>query len=106
MAGQIKKQYFDLKEKRENASNGEKMIKQTAIGLLLPFLGTALGAAMVFFLKDKLSDVIQKTLAGFASGVMMAASFWSLLQPAYDRAHGPSYRTSDHPHPKIHPSSY
>ena len=60
------------------------MIKQTAIGILLPFLGTSLGAAMVFLLKNELSQLLQKTLAGFAAGVMVAASFWSLLEPALE----------------------
>ena len=53
-------------------------------GILIPFLGTSLGAAMVFLLKKQLSDSIQKALTGFAAGVMVAASFWSLLQPALD----------------------
>ncbi len=53
-------------------------------GILIPFFGTALGAGMVFFLKDQLSEQIQKLLTGFAAGVMVAASFWSLLQPALD----------------------
>ena len=53
-------------------------------GILIPFLGTSLGAAMVFFLKKQISDGLQKALTGFAAGVMVAASFWSLLQPALD----------------------
>ena len=53
-------------------------------GILLPFLGTSLGAAMVFVLKDKISDSIQRMLTGFAAGVMVAASFWSLLAPALE----------------------
>ena len=57
---------------------------QVAKGLLIPFLGTSLGAAMVFFLKKQISAVVQKSLTGFAAGVMVAASFWSLLQPALD----------------------
>ena len=57
---------------------------QVAEGLLIPFLGTSLGAAMVFFLKKQISGVVQKSLTGFAAGVMVAASFWSLLQPALD----------------------
>ncbi|MCI8484463.1 MAG: ZIP family metal transporter [Lachnospiraceae bacterium] len=52
------------------------------IGLLIPFLGTTLGAGSVFFLKDALRPGIQKGLLGFASGVMVAASVWSLLIPA------------------------
>ena len=53
--------------------------------LTLPFLGTALGAAMVFLLRGKMSDLLRKLLLGFASGVMVAASFWSLLQPALEQ---------------------
>ncbi|MBR1633509.1 MAG: ZIP family metal transporter [Lachnospiraceae bacterium] len=53
-------------------------------GILLPFLGTSLGAAMVFFLKDSISGQLQRVLTGFAAGVMVAASFWSLLQPALE----------------------
>ena len=51
-------------------------------GLLIPFLGTTLGAACVFFLKNELSPKVQKLLLGFASGVMVAASVWSLIIPA------------------------
>ena len=57
---------------------------QIAEGILIPFLGTSFGAAMVFFLKKQISDAIQKALTGFAAGVMVAASFWSLLQPALE----------------------
>ncbi|MCR5033046.1 MAG: ZIP family metal transporter [Lachnospiraceae bacterium] len=53
-------------------------------GILLPFLGTSLGAAMVFVLKKNISDHLQKILTGFAAGVMVAASFWSLLNPALE----------------------
>ncbi|MCR5371389.1 MAG: ZIP family metal transporter [Clostridium sp.] len=53
-------------------------------GILLPFFGTALGAAMVFFLKNSISKNLQHVLTGFAAGVMVAASFWSLLQPALE----------------------
>ena len=55
-----------------------------AIGLLIPLLGTMLGAAFVLFMKDDLSPRVQKTLLGFASGVMVAASVWSLLIPAME----------------------
>ena len=58
----------------------------TIIGVLLPFIGTTLGAAMVFFLRNEISPRLQKTLLGFASGVMMAASVWSLLIPSIDIA--------------------
>ncbi len=54
------------------------------IGLLIPFAGTVLGAACVFFMKDQLKPNIQKALLGFASGVMVAASVWSLIIPAID----------------------
>ena len=54
------------------------------IGILIPFLGTSLGAAMVFVLKGNLSDALRKILTGFAAGVMVAASFWSLLEPALE----------------------
>lgn len=52
------------------------------IALLLPFAGTALGSSFVFLLKDKIQTLLQKALLGFASGVMVAASIWSLLIPA------------------------
>jgi ZIP family zinc transporter len=54
------------------------------IGLLIPLLGTMLGAAFVFLMNDKMSFRLQKTLLGFASGVMVAASVWSLLIPAIE----------------------
>ena len=50
--------------------------------LMIPFLGTALGSAFVFFMKKDMPDLLQKVLLGFASGVMVAASVWSLLIPA------------------------
>ena len=56
------------------------------IGLLLPVLGTALGASMVFFLKNEMKESLKRALLGFASGVMIAASVWSLLIPAIDMA--------------------
>lgn len=55
-------------------------------GLSLPFIGTVLGAACVFFLKKELSSFLQKSLSGFAAGVMMAASVWSLIIPAIDQS--------------------
>ena len=60
-------------------------MSQTAIGLLIPFLGTALGAACVYLLKKDLSIGVQRALTGFASGVMVAASIWSLIVPAMDQ---------------------
>ena len=64
------------------------MIKETAVGLLIPFLGTSLGAAGVFFMKKEMSNKVQKALSGFASGVMVAASIWSLIIPAMDQSEG------------------
>ena len=52
--------------------------------LAIPFLGTTLGSAMVFFMKNKFDRKVEKTLLGFAAGVMMSASIWSLLIPAMD----------------------
>ena len=56
------------------------------IGLLIPLLGTMLGSAFVFLMKDEMSVRLQKSLLGFASGVMVAASVWSLLIPAIEMA--------------------
>ena len=56
------------------------------LGLLIPFAGTALGSACVFFMKKGLGKTVQKALTGFASGVMVAASIWSLLIPAMEQA--------------------
>ena len=61
---------------------------ETFLGLLIPFLGTALGSACVFFMKKSLSNMVQRSLAGFAAGVMVAASIWSLLIPALEQAEG------------------
>ena len=57
-------------------------------GLMIPFAGTALGSACVFFLKNGMGDRVQRGLTGFASGVMVAASIWSLLIPAMDQESG------------------
>ncbi len=64
----------------------EDMNQNTLLGILIPFAGTALGSAMVFFMKKEMNERLQKLLLGFASGVMMAASVWSLLIPAIDMA--------------------
>lgn len=58
--------------------------KEIIIGLLIPFLGTTLGSAMVFFLRREIDPKVQKLLLGFASGVMIAASVWSLIIPAIE----------------------
>ena len=57
-----------------------------ALGIMIPFLGTAAGAACVFFMKGQIRPLVQKMLLGFASGVMVAASVWSLLMPSMDMA--------------------
>ena len=59
---------------------------ETFLGILIPFLGTTLGAACVFFMKKSLGDLVQRSLAGFAAGVMVAASIWSLLIPAIEQS--------------------
>lgn len=58
------------------------MIVQVLLGLLIPFAGTTAGSACVVFMKNELKDKVQRALTGFASGVMVAASIWSLLIPA------------------------
>ncbi len=60
------------------------MSAETILGILIPFFGTNLGAALVFVLRKSISEHLQKILTGFAAGVMVAASFWSLLQPALE----------------------
>ena len=55
-------------------------------GILIPFLGTSLGAACVFFMRGKLNPMVQRALTGFAAGVMVAASVWSLLLPAIEQS--------------------
>ncbi len=59
---------------------------ETFLGLLIPFLGTTAGAACVFFMKKSLGDLVRRFLAGFAAGVMVAASVWSLLIPAIEQS--------------------
>ena len=55
-------------------------------GILIPFAGTTLGAACVFFMKKEMHMGVQRALTGFAAGVMVAASVWSLLIPALDQS--------------------
>lgn len=57
-------------------------------GLLIPFFGTVLGSAMVYFIKDKISRKLEILILGFAAGVMMAASVWSLIIPAIEMSKG------------------
>lgn len=59
---------------------------QIFIGLIIPFLGTAFGSAMVFFMRNKINNRIDKLLLGFAAGVMIAASVWSLIIPSIEMA--------------------
>ena len=59
---------------------------QLMMGLLIPFLGTTLGSSMVFLMKNKMNVKTEKILLGFASGVMIAASIWSLIIPAINMA--------------------
>ena len=63
---------------------GIEMNSNILLGIMIPFIGTTLGSAMVFFMKDNINAKIEKTLLGFAAGVMIAASVWSLLIPAID----------------------
>lgn len=60
----------------------------TFLGIMIPFVGTAAGAGCVFFMKNQIQPRVQKMLLGFASGVMVAASVWSLLIPAMDMSEG------------------
>ncbi|SCW62700.1 zinc transporter, ZIP family [Lachnospiraceae bacterium C10] len=62
------------------------MVHYVIAGLLIPFIGTSAGAALVFLLKNNLSASSQKILTGFAAGVMVAASFWSLLSPSIEQS--------------------
>ena len=61
---------------------------ETFFGIMIPFLGTTLGSACVFFMKKSLGDLVRRALAGFAAGVMVAASIWSLLIPAIEQSEG------------------
>lgn len=62
------------------------MIQTVFAGILVPFLGTSLGSACVFFLKNELNENVQRFMTGFAAGVMTAATVWSLLIPALEQA--------------------
>lgn len=55
-------------------------------GILIPFAGTSLGSALVFFLRKNINEKFQKIIVGFAAGVMIAASVWSLILPAVEMA--------------------
>ena len=64
------------------------MLTQCLPGILIPFAGTTLGSACVFFMKKTLHEGVQRALTGFAAGVMAAASIWSLLIPAMEQSKG------------------
>ena len=70
----------------------QKNMTTIVIGLLIPLFGTMLGSAFVFFMRGEMSDRLQKTLLGFASGVMVAASVWSLLIPSMEMTEGSGHR--------------
>lgn len=60
------------------------MNKDILLGVMIPFIGTTLGAACVYIMRDSLKDRVQKGLSGFAAGVMVAASIWSLIMPSME----------------------
>ena len=62
------------------------MLFEVIKGICIPFLGTSLGAACVFFMKSKINESIQRAIIGFSAGVMVAASIWSLLIPAMEQS--------------------
>ena len=64
------------------------MMNSVVTALMVPFLGTALGSAFVIFMKRDMPELVQKVLLGFASGVMVAASVWSLIIPAIEMGEG------------------
>jgi len=80
--------YFFVKKLKDFTKRPYTLIMTYIIakGLLIPFLGTALGSVLVFFMRKELDVKIQKMLSGFAAGVMVAASVWSLLIPSMDMA--------------------
>ena len=61
-------------------------ILYSIVGILIPFIGTSFGSSFVFFMKKNMSEKFQKIIVGFASGVMIAASVWSLILPAVEMA--------------------
>ena len=76
-----------LADEENSVRKGEKdMRTEIILGLTIPFLGTALGSGCVFFMKKNLGKTLQRALTGFAGGVMVAASVWSLIIPAMEQA--------------------
>ena len=70
------------------SGNNDKRMRPVLIALMIPFLGTTLGSAFVFFMKREIPAMLQKVLLGFASGIMVAASVWSLIIPAIGMGEG------------------
>jgi ZIP family zinc transporter len=79
---------MNITSKNEPKGDEASMTTEMIQGVLLPFLGTALGAACVFVMRKTLHPTVQRALTGFAAGVMVAASVWSLLIPAMEQAEG------------------
>lgn len=77
--------FYKLQLDKTNRKRGAKEMN-IFIGILIPFAGTTLGAACVLFMKKSLGKSVQRSLAGFAAGVMVAASIWSLLIPAMEQS--------------------
>ncbi len=65
---------------------GINMDISAAAGVMIPLIGTSLGSAMVFFMRNQMNRKLEKLLMGFAAGVMVAASVWSLLIPSIEMA--------------------
>lgn len=61
------------------------MTKQVLLGLFIPFIGTTLGSACVYFMRGEMNRAVERALQGFAAGIMIAASVWSLLIPAMEQ---------------------
>ncbi len=81
-----KKQRRRVQPSKITVRKAESEEMNLTMGLLTPFIGTFLGSAMVLFLKNKMSDRVEKALLGFAAGVMIAASVWSLLIPSIEKS--------------------
>ena len=72
--------------REEAQKEGIPMSAEVVLGILIPFLGTSLGSACVFFMRGTLKKQVERALMGFAAGVMTAASVWSLLIPAMEKS--------------------
>lgn len=75
-----------IRKKKEEQGMGISMDISAAVGVMIPLIGTSLGSAMVFFMRNQMNRRLEKLLMGFAAGVMVAASVWSLLIPAIEMA--------------------